>query len=181
MAFPRYSPAAPLPFSRLWPFFLLGPVLTALTGRAEVGVALAGFRPEWPFLLTLYLSLRTEGYLAYIGAFYFGLFQGYLSPTPPGLYSLKLLVGVLIVRGVIRKLELGGAGSLFLLTLGVYGGLAGGLEPWLLGLVKPAPKAAPYLTAETLLLTARICLITALACPLVFGILDRLFKPKEAP
>jgi hypothetical protein len=178
MARARYGPATPAPFRKLWPLFFLGLFLTALTGQPETGLALSGWRPDWPFLLTLFLALRAELGLAYGGAFFFGLFQGYPTLASPGLFSLKLMVGVLIARGIASKLEIGGFFPLTILALTLFGALAVGLEPWLLNLTWPFSRYS-FLSGETLVLSAREGLATAFFVGPVFFVLDRLIRPQD--
>ncbi|MDR2141187.1 MAG: rod shape-determining protein MreD [Deltaproteobacteria bacterium] len=180
MALARYSLAAPAPLARLWPLLVLGPVLTAVTGFPRAGLYLNGWRPDWAFLLTLFLALRTESWLAYLGAFVLGFFQGYLSLAPPGLFCLKLALGVLITRGLARKLELKGFLPLSLLALCLGGALGLGLEPWLLGLTQSQPSYQ-FLNEPTLIIAARTVFVSALGVAPFFRLLDRLFHPKESP
>jgi hypothetical protein len=123
-------------------------------------------------ILTIWLSFRTESPVAFLGAFLLGLGFGYLTIAPPGLFSLKLLVGVLILRLIAYKLDVRGA-FLVLITLLLSLLLNLVLEPWLLelgGLTLPTVLAAP--------LVARTALVTALAVIPSLAILDRFFRPK---
>jgi hypothetical protein len=88
------------------------------------------------------------------------------------------MIGVLIARGVNRKLEIGRAFSLTAFCFGLYGALAVGLEPWLLGLTLAGADYA-FLSRETLTLSVRSGLATALFCVPTFAFLDRLIRPKE--
>jgi hypothetical protein len=150
----------------------MGLGLVTLTGWPGFGLDLRGFRPDWPLTLTLWLALRAEFNLALGGAFIFGLGQGYLTLAPPGLFSLKLMVGVLIVRLVVRKLEISGT-FLTLLALTLSGLLSLGLEPWLLELT----ASQPFLARPTAHLVARTALLTALTIIPIFAFWDRLFRP----
>jgi rod shape-determining protein MreD len=178
MAQLRYGPAYPAPLKILWPVLGLGLGLTVLTAWPGAGIGLRGWRPEWPLLLTVYLSLRTETPAACTGAFGLGLFQNYTSLAPGGLFSLKLMLGVLITRLLIRKLEFERTSARILLVLGLHLTLTAGLEQFLLNLVQPNPRH-PYLSRETLILIARTGLVSALAASPLFGLLDRLLGPKD--
>jgi hypothetical protein len=149
----------------------------ALTGLAPLGLNLRGFSPDWLLILVLFLALRAAPETAYLGAFLFGWAEGYLSLAPPGFFPLKLMIGVLIARGVVRKLEVTGLFPVALLTFILGEALKAGFEPWLLGLVTASARR-PFLTAETLILATRASLTTALIAGPVFSLLDSWFKPQ---
>jgi rod shape-determining protein MreD len=180
MALARFSPANPAKPQKLWPILILGLFFIVLTGWPWAGLYLVGWRPDWLLILTLYLCLRAESYVAYLGAFIFGFFQSYISLAPPGAFSLKLMVGVLITRLLIRKLELGRTSPKIFLVLGLHLGLNAGFEPYLLNLVQPQLRYQ-FLSEQTLILTTRTGLVTALFIGPLFGILDYFIRPKDNP
>ncbi|MDR1085694.1 MAG: hypothetical protein LBP22_12805 [Deltaproteobacteria bacterium] len=178
MATLRYSPAYPARLSQLWPLLALCLLLTVFTGWPRAGLYLKGWRPDWLLILTLFLCLRAELYAAYLGAFIFGFFYSYLSLAPAGLFSLKLMAGVLITRFIVSKLELGRTSPKILLVLGLQLALSLGLEPMLLKLVHPH-IIYQFLSEETLLQTVRTGIVTALFTGPVFAFLDLIIRPKD--
>jgi cell shape-determining protein MreD len=79
-----------------------------------------GTSPEILTILTVWLSLRSETYLATFGAFILGFIRDGLALNPVGLFSLTLVLAVFLVKGLMRVLDFNHFPFRLVLVLVVY-------------------------------------------------------------